>query len=111
MSNTDITRLLERLESMEDRCGIGLDALYAQMEADEDDITVQVTGEIHSVNGGQIATSITLQIAAYDKSGRVIQTDSHWLDRDTFFGFDTFNMRFQVPTPEISKIRLFPKPD
>jgi hypothetical protein len=105
----DITRLLERLETLEERCGITLSGTYAQMEV-SGDVTVKVTGEIHSVNATELRTSLTLQMAVYDKNGRVVQTDSSYIDVGSFLGFDTFSICCRIPNIEVSRILVFPKP-
>lgn len=111
MKRKDITAWMQRLEAFEERLNVRFEALSAfetKQEFDEEHEVV-VRGELHSVSGTKIVEDIDIQLSVYDCEGRVIQTESEFVDSDRFFGFHTFEMRCSVPPKTVAKIRLVPK--
>jgi hypothetical protein len=62
----DITHLIERLELFEERLGIRLEGLYAQIS--DDCRWVTVTGEVHALEGMKLNQNIKIVGAVYDNS-------------------------------------------
>lgn len=110
MPKIDITSKLERVTTFENRLGVVFKGLSAYIDDDNDDYPmVNVCGEINATNGTKIESDITVAIAVYDKSERVIGTTEFTYYEDNFFGFDTFNESISVPVNKISKIIIYPK--
>lgn len=112
MAKKDLTKKIERLDAFEERLGVTFKSLSAFMDIDyEDDdyIAVDVRGEIHAASGTKIKNDVTVVIAAYDESDRVIGTSESCYYADDFFGFDTFSESVNVSVKNVAKIRIYPK--
>jgi hypothetical protein len=113
MAKLDLTSKIERLEAFEERLMVNFKSLSAFMDADEDEdddyIMVDVRGEIHAATGTEIKNDITMVIAIYDKSDRVIGTSESTYYSEDFFGFDTFSESVHISVRNIAKIRIYPK--
>lgn len=105
----DFTKLLERLEAFEERCGVTIEALFAQ--TNEIMPWIEVKGEMRPRTGSTLERDLTLVIDVYDRNGRLIGQNSLSDDfrASNFFGFATFDTNVEVPTFEISRIRIYPK--
>ncbi len=102
----DITQLIERLEAFEDRAGIRLEALYADL--DENDC-ITVNGEVHSTIGTTLPHDIELVAAVYDANGRMISTQSEHFSADRFFAFEVFSVILEGKAAPVRRLRLYPK--
>jgi hypothetical protein len=60
----DITHLIERLELFEERLGIRLEGLYAEIS--DDCRWVTVNGEVHALEGMKLNQNIRIVGAVYD---------------------------------------------
>jgi len=113
MAKLDLTSKIERLEAFEERLMVSFKSLSAFMDADEDEdddyIMVDVRGEIHAAIGTKIKNDITVVIAIYDNSDRVIGTSESTYYSEDFFGFDTFSESVHISVKNIAKIRIYPK--
>lgn len=117
MAKLDLTSKIERLEAFEERLMVSFKSLSAFIDAEDDDdddddddyIMVDVRGEIHAATGTKIKKDVTVVIAVYDKSDRVIGTSEFTYYSDDFFGFDTFTESVHVPVRNVAKIRIYPK--
>ncbi len=116
MAKLDLTSKIERLEAFEERLMVSFKSLSAFIDAEDEDedgdddyITVDVRGEIHAATGTKIKKDVTVVIAVYDKSDRVIGTSESTYYSDDFFGFDTFTESVHVPVRNVAKIRIYPK--
>jgi hypothetical protein len=100
--------LLERLEAFEDRVGVRLDALSAEIRDD----TLWVEGEVRRVDGDPlIQTILFIVVDAYDQNGRVISRDVRGvISTDFLQGVATFSKPTRAVPCEIAKIRIYPKP-
>jgi hypothetical protein len=109
MSVQDITNKIERLEAMEEKCGISLDAMYASLA--ETSYTgkyiVTLNGEIHSANGTKIAENLRIAVTLHDDTGRVVNRKEHWVSADRFFGMESFSVGFTTEDVPY-KIRIQP---
>jgi hypothetical protein len=114
MAKKDITSLVQRLESFEDRAGVRIEAWSAFQEGPDDDddgeVCISVFGELHTVNGTTLQDDIELSASFYDAEGRVIGIDSDYVEADSFFEFHTFAITCYVPSSSVHRIRLVPKP-
>jgi hypothetical protein len=106
--DTDVTHLIERLEAFEERVGVRLEALFANMGQNG---YLTVNGEMHPREGTTITQYIAIHVDAYDSSGRVIaKSDNTSFSPDKFFAFEAFQALVQLPVHQLSKIRVYPKP-
>lgn len=109
--DSDVTHLLERLEIFEERLGVRLEAVFAQVGVGQDDNRrVWVSGELHARNGTQLKQDIWIEVVLYDSKGRVANVDRCLFLAEKFFGFETFMISVVLSVEPMSKIRLFPKP-
>jgi hypothetical protein len=100
---------VERLEMMEDKCGVTLDGIYAEYESiDTDSNYVNVRGEIQAKSGTKIDESLDIIITAYNSDGKVIATSSQEFDADNFFGISPFDICTGIIEKPV-KIRVYPK--
>jgi hypothetical protein len=101
----DISDRLERLPAFEERAGVHLEALFAEIE----DEFVSVNGELHANEGDQLSGSIELIVTAHDAQGRVLKMDTTSFDRQSFFQFGPFSVVLEgLPSPP-ARIRIYPK--
>jgi len=110
MAVTDVTELIERLEAFEDRVSVRLESLSAFLQVIGDDfVGLKVRGELQPQSGTELEQDVELIVAVYDASSRVVGTDSEYFEASEFFGFETFEIFFQVDSDEISRVRVYPK--
>lgn len=116
---TDQTKKLERLEAFEERLGVRIEALYANLDEGSGYTVnnkflpgIRITGEIHPKEGTQLAQRIKIVADAYDLDGRVVCTESTAsFDPEIFYGYETFGIVVgRIPAAQIVKIRVYPKP-
>ena len=100
------TVLVERVDSLESRLGVGLSAIFAGWEPELGFIIVR--GELHSKSGSEITRALSISAAAYDDRGRVIATEERIISEEQFFEFHIFQLTLSVARKP-AKIRLFPK--
>ena len=107
----DITGLIERIDRLEARCGVGFRSLAAFLNKSEyDDSTyVQVTGELVPKQGDELAQDLKIVLVSYDDQDRIVGTSDEYFDADTFFMFDVFSFHSEVLGGKVSKLRIFPK--
>jgi hypothetical protein len=104
----DITQLIERLELFEERLGIRLEGLYAEIS--DDCRWVTVNGEVHALEGMKLKQDIRIVGAVYDNFGRVIVTISWQVFKEKFYGFQVFLLPITLPPrANITKIRIYPE--
>lgn len=111
MAKIDLTSKIERLAAFEERLAVSFESLSAFIDdnGDDDYIMIDVHGEVHTTSGTKIKNDITVAIAVYDDSDRVIGTSESTYYSDDFFGFDTFSENVHISVRNISKIRVYPK--
>lgn len=110
MTKNDVTRMIERLEALEDRVGVRLDSLSAFFEPRPTGSSyITLHGEIHAADGTELRTDVTLLAAAYDDQDRVVGTSDRWYQKDDFYGLDIFDITISVEAKSLKRIRVFPK--
>lgn len=101
----DISDRLERVPAFEERAGVRLEALFAEME----DEFLSVNGELHAREGNQLSANIELVVTAHDAQGRVLKMETASFDRESFFQFEPFSVALEgLPSPP-ARIRIYPK--
>lgn len=92
MSKKDITSLVQRLETFEERLGVRIEGLSAfeSTEVFDGEVDIKVRGELHAASGTNLEQDISLELSVHDAEGQVIQTGSDYIVSESFFGFQTF---------------------
>jgi hypothetical protein len=107
---TDVTSLIERLEAFEDRVGVRLESLGAELDPMLDDLVhLNVRGELHPQSGTELPQDVELVIAAYDASSKIVGTTSRRFEAEGFFGFEIFEETIGIHVNNLKRIRIFPK--
>jgi hypothetical protein len=101
----DLTSVVERTKSMEQRLGISIQGVYANLEGDY----ITVNFEINVDGGGKLAQDIVVVVVVYDAAGRVIDTASDYLIAEKVLGSRVESMTLSVPNQRITKIRVYPQ--
>lgn len=109
MSKKEEIENIERLEMMEEKCGVCLDGIYAEFEVLTDDLFfIHVRGEVQSVNGTTLEGNLSVTMVAYNTKGKVIATHSEHFNEDDFFGLSPFQLSTTIIEKPV-KIRIYPK--
>lgn len=107
MEKTDLTHLIDRLDSMEDSAGASLNAISAYIGKRVRDVLC-VSGEIIFTKPISMHREVRIKAAIYDSEGRVVDTTSEELG-DPGIPFDTFSFSFHdLEDLTITKIRIYP---
>ena len=111
MAVKDVTDLLERLEAFEDRLGVRLEAMSAQLDVvDDDEVAyVVIQGELHPKSGTELEQSIELIVAVYDSASRVVATGTKHFYSSDFFGFEIFKISVEIYATKLTRIIVQPK--
>lgn len=100
---------VERLEMMEEKCGVSIEGVFAVFEEhDADSRYLTVTAEIQAVSGTTIEESIDVIITAYNSEGKVIATGSDYIDANDFFSLSPIDICIDIIEKPV-KIRIYPK--
>ena len=108
MSKQDSTDIIERMEPLEERLGVRLQALSAYIDTDPEDVEVVLNGELALRHGNKLGEDISLVVAGYGSDGRVLGTTEHYVDHETFFHIETFSILFYLPSRP-TRLRIYPK--
>lgn len=95
MGRYEWSHLVETSETMEEKAGIRLKGLYAEIEepaSPEDQFEVTVMGEVESISGGPIESDIEIQVVIYNKKGQVIDVSTDMIFSDEFTGYEAFKI-------------------
>jgi hypothetical protein len=109
VAEIDLTSKIERVEAFEERVGVRFQGMSAFLDADDDYISLRVHGEIHASSGAELSDDVSVVIAVYDQSDRVVGTDTSYYYSESFFGFEAFSETLSLSVKNISKIRIYPK--
>jgi hypothetical protein len=86
----DVTEKIERLEVFEERLGVSFQGISAFMNYIGDPTYLRICGELLPINGTNLSSDVEIVVAVYDKSGRIIATQSYNYFAEDFFGLETF---------------------
>lgn len=103
---------LERLEIMEEKFGVVLQGLNAEMSYFDDDEympNLNIYGEIHAANGTGIDQDIEIMVTAFDQDGKVIGNSSECIEKDDFFVLQAIDIMISDISSKPAKIRIYPK--
>ena len=108
----EITKIIERLELLEEKFGIAISGIYASCEETPwnrptGDYRVIVNFDISSLNGDALARSLHICASAYNSAGQLLSKQESHIDKDDFAGFASIDITLYLDQmPE--RIRLFP---
>lgn len=105
----EITKIIERLELLEEKFGIAISGLYANYETGNSAYPhiVTINFDLTSLSGGQLERSFSMIASAYNSTGQLLETHKTHIDADNFMGFSPVSITLYLDQmPE--KIRLFP---
>lgn len=103
---------LERLEIMEDKCGISLEGLSAHLQFYDEEIdapSIVINGEVHAKNGAEIKTNIQIVATAFDSNGIVLCSDYSNILAERFYVLEYFKITIMNLIDIPVKIRVYPK--
>ena len=104
---------IERLEIMEEKFGITLEGLNAQIKHWDSDSgnmpDLNIYGEIHAANGTGIEESVEIVATAFDTDGKVIVTGSVYINKEDFFALENIDIAMMDIISIPVKVRVYPK--
>ena len=105
----DASNLIERLELFEERLGVRLERVSAELRRGH----VFVMGELHVTEGMTLDKDIWLIATFYDSEGRILDTQEMIYMKQKFYGFEVFKILSgeldSAQLSNIAKIRVYPK--
>lgn len=76
----------------------------------EDDLPdVHIYGEVHSLDGSGINNDLEIVATAFNEDGKVIPTESTYIEQDEFFTLHPLNLSISDIISKPVKIRIYPK--
>lgn len=105
---------IERVELMENKCGVRLDALYAEYSIYDDDPDQYITvyGEIHAIEGASVSDDFKIVFTVHNSDGKVIaKNDYETFNANDFIGLLPFEASILFELNEGSKpvkIKIYP---
>jgi ankyrin repeat protein len=107
----EITKLIERLELLEEKFGIAISGLYATCKYESYGSPpyhkIEINFDLTSLSDGKLERSFNVIASAYNSAGQLLKTDSTRIYADDFMGFSPVSITLHLDqSPE--KIRLFP---
>lgn len=108
MPKQDCTKTIERVEAAEDRFGLTFSGLCAYAEFDSDEVELHLNGEASPRTGSTLSESLDIVVAAYGADGRVLGSEEHYLNSETFFQLDTFSIHLYLPE-QPARLRVYPR--
>jgi hypothetical protein len=106
----EITKIIERLELLEEKFGIKISGLYANYEVGDPTFPhiVKINFDIASLSGVKLECSFKVIASFYNSADQLLLTKSTYIDANTFMGFSPISMNFFELDQAPVKIRLFP---
>lgn len=106
----EISKIIERLELLEEKFGIAISGLYATCELNTWRIPhyheIKINFDVASSMGIELDRSFSICASAYNSTGQLLGAESTKIYKDDFLGFASMSITFHVDqSPE--KIRLF----
>lgn len=99
---------IERLEMLEERLGISLNGVSAEIGDFDDDMecVLVVRGEVVSLDGGGLEDGFYLKMSAFNSRGKCVGVADTYFSGDRFFGIDIFELKTFVRDDDVQKIRV-----
>ncbi|MGG7105014.1 hypothetical protein [Rhodococcus sp. 24CO] len=102
----ELTDRIERMDALEDRLGIELEALYAVYKNDGYSSELLVNFDLIAASG-KIDDSLEVNISVYNRNGQLVATKYAYVSKAGFIGFQSCSQRLDCDEPP-SKIRIYP---
>lgn len=105
-----LLKKIERFEAFEERLNVCIEKLSIKVDKD-DSGRFSLFGELHTKTNTELEGNMEAVCVIYDKQGSIIkQVDKYFL-KNSFFGFEVFEFRFQEVgiANEVGSIRIYPK--
>jgi len=107
----EITKIIERLELLEEKFGIAISGLYATCEHRPNFsppiYQIAINFDLASLSGGKLKRNFKVLASAYNSSGQLLGTTPTYIDAGDFMGFGSFSdILYLDQAPK--KIRLSP---
>lgn len=116
MNTYDLTKKVERFPELEQRYGIKLEGVFAQVARDDVssslDATMTVNGEVRALQAAGLPATIRLFASAHNSDGQVLGVWTTEVAREGFAICQAFSMHEYcnaLPRVEIAKIKLYPQ--
>jgi hypothetical protein len=105
-----LLKKIERLDAFEERLNVSIEKLSIKVDND-DSAWFTLYGELHTKTNTELEETIKVVCVIYDKQGSIIEQDDKYFLKDSFFGFEVFEFRFQEDgiANEVGSIRIYPK--
>lgn len=109
----EITSMIERIQSYEEKMRVKLEGLYAVLisrsKMDESEYSVEILGELHLLGDGQMKFDIILVALVYNSSGNAIAAKELEIKRKGLFGFTPFKLTFNRLSDKPDRIKIYPE--
>ncbi|KJF25082.1 hypothetical protein C7T36_14665 [Rhodococcus sp. AD45-ID] len=102
----EVTDRIERMDALEERLGVSLEAMYAVYTKTSYSSGVRVNFDVIAPSG-QIDSSLKVVISAYNQNGQLVATDYTRISESSFIGFESCSESLDCDGPP-SKIRVYP---
>jgi hypothetical protein len=101
---------IERLDVFEERLNVNFENISIRIDPFYD-LWFELLGELHTKNGTELEETCSIECILYDNQGSIINQESKYISKDSFFGFEVFKFNFQRDgvANEVNKIRIYPK--
>lgn len=109
-STKEITKIIERLELLEEKFGVTISGLYANHKSGNPVYPhiVKINFDLVSLNGGKLERSFKMIASVYNSAGQLLVTEKAYIVADDFMGFEPVSITIHEVDQAPGKIRLFP---
>ncbi len=111
MGKIDLTSKVERMEALEERVGVKLQSIYAQLSTDEEEWYLEVNYEVLAEGSPKLKHNhIGFKTNVYDDLSRIVATTQSWIHKENFYALCTLSETMELALGQvISKIRIYPE--
>jgi len=106
----DLTSRIVRLDAFEERVGVRLEGVTAELIEGSDSTFVKVFGELYPLEGASLSTDIQIYVSLHGENGQVLAVESDNHSCEEFFGFAPFSI---ILSPRhgaaITSVKVYPR--
>ena len=108
--STDLTTRIVRLDALEERVGVRLEGVTAELIQYTDSTFVKVYGELYPREGATLTMDIQVYASAHGENGEVLAVENDNHPSNEFFGFAPFTITL-VPRhgAPIASVKVYPR--
>lgn len=101
---------IERLEAFEERLNVRFENISIKISG-YDNGWFSIFLELYSNTGTKLEQLTKIECVAYDINGQILGVKNTHAFKEKFFGFEVFELVFQVDgiAEKVNKLRLYPK--